>query len=414
MMKKSKHRVLRILAAFVILACLNPTLSRLGAADWPCFRGSNHNGISSESITWPEGGPRQVWKTSVDVGHSSVSVVGKRVYTMGNTENTDIIYCLDADTGKQIWKHAYACKARYFAPKPYDGPGATPTVDGGVVFTLSRMGHAFALDAQTGKVLWQRDLAQEEEVKKPRWGFSGSPLVLGDRVILNVISGGMCVDRRTGKTLWKTGAGQGGYATPVPMKHANQEQVVLFGPQTLTLVDPKNGQISWETERKQPIGLNAADPLVQNTGIFVSAGRRCGGAVYDVSRGIQPLWDNKNMSNHWPSCVLWQGHIYGCEGNNAAGAGRSPNALRCLDWNTGEIVWEEASVGFFSLIIVDGKLLMITDHGVLIAATASPAGYQELGRAQVIAEKCFAAPVYADERVYLRNTEGDVVCLDLG
>ena len=135
--------------------------------------------------------------------------------------------------------------------------------------------------------------------------------------------------------------------------------------------------------------------------------------MYDVSGDKKPLWDNKNLSSHWSSCVLWQDHLYGCEGNNAAGAGRSPNALRCLKWKTGEIVWEEPSVGFFSLIIVDGKLLMITDPGVLIAASATPAGYQELGRAKVIDEKCFAAPVFADDHVYVRNTEGYVVCLDM-
>jgi outer membrane protein assembly factor BamB len=281
-----------VLCVITSILGLSVMQSVLMAADWPCFRGPTQNGISSESFVWPKDGPKQVWKTNVGVGHSAVSAVGKRVFTMGNTDDTDVVYCLDANTGKEIWHYAYACKARYFAPKPYDGPGATPTVSQGVVYTLSRMGHAFALDEKTGAVVWQRELAQEEGVKRP-------------------------------------------------------------------------------------------------------------------------VWDNKNMNNHWPTCVLWQDYLYGCEGNNAAGAGRSPNALRCLNWNTGNIVWEEASIGFFSLIIVDAKLLMLTDHGVLIAAATSPAGYQELGRAQVIDEKCFTAPSFANNYVYLRNTEGDVVCVDM-
>jgi outer membrane protein assembly factor BamB len=402
-----------VLCVITSVFWLSVMQSVLMAADWPCFRGPTQNGISSESFVWPKDGPKQVWKTNVGVGHSAVSAVGKRVFTMGNTDDTDVVYCLAANTGKEIWHYAYACKARYFAPKPYDGPGATPTVSRGVVYTLSRMGHAFALDEKTGAVVWQRELAQEEGVKRPRWGFSGSPLVLKDRVILNVIPGGLCLDRKTGKTLWKNGAGEGGYATPVSMERMGTEQVVLFGTQTLTLLDPKTGHILWDAQRKQPIGLNAADPVVQGTRVFVSAGRKCGGAMYDVNSDKRPVWDNKNMNNHWPTCVLWQDYLYGCEGNNAAGAGRSPNALRCLNWNTGNIVWEEASIGFFSLIIVDAKLLMLTDHGVLIAAATSPAGYQELGRAQVIDEKCFTAPSFANNYVYLRNTEGDVVCVDM-
>jgi outer membrane protein assembly factor BamB len=275
------------------------------------------------------------------------------------------------------------------------------------------MGHAFALDAETGDVIWKRDTAQEEGTEKPRWGFAGSALADGDRVIFNATSGGLCLDRKTGKTLWKTGGEKGGYATPVPVVLGGKKRVAIFGPQTLTTVDPVDGSVVWKTERPQPIGLNAADPVVGGTRVFVSAGRRCGGAVYDVAGDAKPLWDNRNMNNHWQSCVLWKGHIYGCEGNNAAGAGRSPNALRCLDWQTGEIKWEEASVGFFGLIVVDGKLLMLTDPGMLIAAEASPAGYKEIGRAQVIDEKCFAAPVYANDCVYARNTEGDVVRLDM-
>lgn len=401
------------IAGFVLIGALVLANPVLRAADWPCFRGPNHNGISLEPLQWPQDGPKQVWETNVGVGHSAVAVVGDRAYTMGNTDDVDMVFCLDAKTGEQIWKHSYACKARYFAPKPYDGPGATPTVDRGVVYTFSRMGHAFALDAKTGAVIWKRDVAEEEGAKRPRWGFSGSALVDGDHVIFNATSGGLCLDRKTGVTLWKTGTNEGGYATPVPLVLNGKECVTLFGPQTLTVVDPANGSVAWEAERPQPIGLNAADPVVLGTRVFVSAGRRCGGALYNVAGGSEPVWDNGNMNNHWQTCVLWEGHIYGCEGNNAAGAGRSPNSLRCLDWETGQIKWEEKSVGFFGLIVVDGKLLMLTDPGVLIAMEASPAGYKEIGRAQVIDEECFAAPVYANGCVYVRNTKGDVVCVDM-
>ena len=399
------------------------------AQDWPWFRGVNHNGISGANMQWPANGPKEVWKTNVGVGHSAVSVVEGFVYTMSNKNDMDIVVCLDAKTGKEIWKQTYDCPANYFAAKPFDGPGSTPTVDQGVVYTFSRSGHALALNAKTGAVIWKRDLVEEEGAKSPQWGFSGSALIDGDRVILNATTGGICLDSQTGKTIWKTvldnkgkaaatqmietGGSEGGYATPVPVQVAGKKYMVIFGTQTITVVNPENGSIFWKVKRPQPIGVNAADPIVEGTNIFVSAGRRSGCARYDISKDTIPVWDNKNMNNHWQTCVLWKGHIYGCEGNNAAGAGRSPIALRCLDWETGTIIWENKEIDFFGLIVADGKLLMITDAGELIAAEASPAGYKEIGRAKVLDEHCFPAPVIANGFIYLRNTVGDVVCLDM-
>jgi len=399
------------------------------AQDWPWFRGQNHDGISATTMQWPTNEPKQVWKTNVGVGHSAVSIVEGLAYTMSNKNDTDIVVCLDAQTGKKIWKQTYACPANYFAAKPFDGPGATPTVDKGVVYTLSRSGHVLALNAKTGAVIWKRNLVEEESCKSPQWGFSGSALIDGDRVILNATTGGICLDSKTGKTIWKTGLDntgktstvqtietggtEGGYATPVPVMVDGKKYVVIFGTQTITVVNLENGSVFWKVKRPQPIGVNAADPIVEGTNIFVSAGRRSGGARYDISKDTIPVWDNKNMNNHWQTCVLWKGHIYGCEGNNAAGAGRSPIALRCLDWKTGNIVWENKEIDFFGLIVVDGKLLMITDAGELIAAEASPAGYKEIGRAKVLDEHCFPAPVIANGFIYLRNTVGDVVCLDM-
>jgi outer membrane protein assembly factor BamB len=381
--------------------------------DWPYFRGPKQNGISDETLIWPEKGPKQVWKKNVSVGYSAVSVVDELAYTMGNKNDTDMVFCLNAKTGAEIWKYSYSCEATYFPPKPFDGPGATPTVYQGVVYTFSRSGHVFALDALTGTVIWKHNVIQQDGAISPQWGFSGSPLLDGNRVILNATNGGICLDRNTGATLWKTGILEGGYASPVPIMRDGRKYVVIFGTQTVTVVDPADGSVLWETKRPQPIGLNAADPVVDGTSLFVSAGRNSGGARYDIAGDTVPVWDNKNMSNHWQSCVLWKGYIYGCDGNQASGAGRSPISLRCIDWKTGNIMWENKKIDFFGLIVVDSKLLMITDSGDLIAADASPSGYNEIGRSHVLEKYCFTAPVIVNGYVYVRNSEGDLVCLDM-
>ena len=192
--------------------------ARIMGADWPSFRGPAHDGKSAEAIAWPKDGPKQLWKINVGIGHSAVSVVGDRAYTMGNTNDTDTVFSIDVATGKVIWTHSYPCNEKV-GIKDYDGPFATPTVANGVVYTLSRKGDVFALNARDGKVIWARNIVQEDGVRPPGFGgLAGSPLILGEKLILNGSSGGMALDARTGKTLWKSGMGAGGHATPVPLR----------------------------------------------------------------------------------------------------------------------------------------------------------------------------------------------------
>lgn len=385
----------------------------LRGADWPSFRGPGQNGISAEAITWPKAGPRQRWKINVGIGHSAVSVSGNRAYTMGNANATDTVYAIDVPTGRIVWAHSYPCNEKV-GIKDYDGPFSTPAVAGGVVYTASRKGDVFALDAETGKVLWQRNIVQDDDVRPPRFGgLAGSPLVLGDTLILNASSGGMALDRKTGRTMWKSGAGQAGYASPVPLRIGNRTHLAIHSPRALTIVDAADGREVWTTPRLQPIGVNAPDPVVEGTKVFVTAGRGFGGALFDVSGATTPIWEQEELSSHWHTSVLVNGYLFGPDGNNSEGAGRSPTSLRCVDWKTGAIKWTEPKLEFNGLIAVGGKLLVLTEMGQLVLAEASPAGYRELGAAQVIDGRAFTAPVFANGRVFVRNTKGDVVCLEL-
>ena len=150
--------------------------TRMMGADWPSFRGPTHDGKSAEAITWPKDGPKQLWKINVGIGHSAVSVVGDRAYTMGNTNDTDTVFSIDVATGKVVWTHSYPCNEKV-GIKDYDGPFATPTVANGVVYTLSRKGDVFALNARDGKVIWARNIVQEDGVRPPGFGgLAGSPL----------------------------------------------------------------------------------------------------------------------------------------------------------------------------------------------------------------------------------------------
>jgi outer membrane protein assembly factor BamB len=399
-----------VLAVTVALAT---SVQMLVAADWPAFRGPTHDGTSAERITWPKGGPTEKWRINVGIGHSAVSVAGNRAYTMGNANETDTVFAIDVDTGKVVWTHAYPCNEKV-GIRDYDGPFATPAVANGVVYTLSRKGDLFALDAKTGTVIWQRDIVKQDDVRPPGFGgLAGSPLVLGDTLIVNGSSGGLALDLKTGKPLWKSGAGSGGHATPVPMQIRGKTHLAIHGPRTLTIVDAESGKEVWSTERRQPIGVNAPDPVIDGTHVFVTAGRAFGGALFDVTGATTPLWEQVGLSSHWHTSVLVNGFLFGPDGNNSEGAGRSATSLRCLDWKTGEIKWTEPKLGFNGLIAVGGKLLVLTEMGDLVLVEASPAAYTELGAAKVIEGRVFTAPSFANGRVYARNTKGDVVALQL-
>ena len=147
----NRHATLRSVsfrsAAFLAVTLAATTSAGVLAADWPAFRGPTHDGNSAERITWPKDGPKEMWKINVGIGHSAVSVVGDRAYTMGNANDTDTVFSIDVATGKVVWTHSYPCNEKV-GIKDYDGPFATPTVANGVVYTLSRKGDVFALDAK--------------------------------------------------------------------------------------------------------------------------------------------------------------------------------------------------------------------------------------------------------------------------
>ncbi len=375
------------------------------AADWPCFRGPDHDGISKEtgwSVTWPAEGPKKLWKAKVGIGFASLAVRAGRVYTTGNLKDNDVVFCFDANTGVEVWQYSYPAK---LDPKYYEGgPSATPTVDGDRVFTFSKRGVIHCLDAAKGTVIWSKNLMDELKAKMPTWGFAGSVLIEGDLAIVNLGTAGAALNKNTGKVVWSSGDEEAGYATAVPCAVGGQRAVALVIRQDVVALGVKDGKELWRFPWKTEYDVNAADPILAGSKVFISSGYNHGGGVFEVS--TQPatkLWENKNMRNHFNSCVLWQGHLYGVDDNQ----------LRCLDFNTGEVKWTEKSVGKGSLILADGKLIVLSEKGELMVADASPTAFKPMARAQVLGGKCWTTPVLANGKIYCRNAAGDVVGVDV-
>ena len=375
------------------------------AADWPNFRGPTHDGISKETgwtAEWPADGPKILWKAKVGMGFSAVTVASGKAYTQGNTKDEDTIFCFDANTGTSVWKHSYAAP---LDPKYYEGgTSATPTVDGDRVYTISKRGIIHCLGAADGKVIWTKNLQEELGAKIPEWGFAGSFFIEGDLAILNIGSAGTALDKKTGKVVWTSGKEESGYSTPIPFD-ANGERAVMFAiKQDVIAVKLKDGKELWRFPWKTQYDVNAANPILSGNKVFISSGYNRGGGVFDISKNPPAkVWENKNMRNHMASSVLWQGHLYGVD----------ENQLRCVVFDTGSVAWTDKVSGKGSLILADGKLIVLTERGELIVANPSPEGFKPISRAQVVGGKCWAAPTLANGKIYVRTGPGDVVCLDV-
>jgi outer membrane protein assembly factor BamB len=387
------------LAFFVIVL---PVI--VSAADWSQWRGPQRNGISSEkgwTWQWGASGPKRLWTAEVGQGHSSVAVVGSRAYTMGNVNENDVVYCLNADTGKVVWKYSYPCPASNYA-----GTRATPTVHEGKVYTLSREGLALCLDAATGKKVWKRNLKRLIKVEVPKWGFASSPLIEGNLVIYNVGTAGVALDKRTGIIRWHNGAGLASYASPVAVTIGKQRQAIIFPWSGPVGVNPTNGKKLWSFSWSwnDPYRVNAADPIVVGDLVFISSAYNRGCVLLRIGNS-QPtvVYQNTNMRTHVNTCVLLDGFLYG----------NDQGALKCIEFKTGEERWQYRGVGKGGLIAADGKLIVLTERGELIVAEAKPDAYTELARAKVLDGTCYTPPTLSDGRIFCRNKEGRVVCLDV-
>ncbi len=394
--------------AFAALFSLSSS-TNLRANDWPHWRGPDYNGISHETgwqSHWPAEGPKRLWKASVGTGFSSITVSQGRAYTMGNQDDTDTVYCFDAETGAVIWKHSYPCK---LDPHYYEGgTSSTPTVDGDRVYTLSKSGDLNCLDTAAGKVIWSKNIHDDTGAGIPTWGFASSALIEGNLLLLNIGQSGAAFDKTTGKTIWSSGTNTGGYATPVPFGSGQDRRVAIVAWRTLEVVRVSDGQSVWSFPWKTQYDINASDPIIAGDLIHISSGCGHGNALLKITDGKPSVvWENKELQTHIASCIAWQDCVYGIH-DNASGS-----ELQCLDWNTGKLKWANPQFGKGTILLADGKLIGMTDKGELLVAQPDPGEFKVISRAQVLGGKCWTVPTLANGRLYCRNAKGDIVCLDV-
>ncbi|MBS0210720.1 MAG: PQQ-binding-like beta-propeller repeat protein [Planctomycetes bacterium] len=395
--------------AVVVMANLWP--DALQAADWPHWRGPAYTGISAETDwtwQWSADGPAEVWHAEVGTGFSSIAVAGGRAFTSGHQGGNDTFYCFDALTGEQRWSYSY--------PAPLvdnlheGGPAATPTVDGGLVYTYSKDGRLLALHVADGSVAWQAEAGKLADVEMPAWGFSSSPLVLGNKVIVDA-GRVMAFEKTTGNILWQTDAWRPGYGTAVPLTFDGQACIAVLNNDVLLVAQVADGKVlatyPWETDYI----TSASTPVVVGNELFVSTGynRGCTLLKWD-GKELVKVYENRHMRNHMANSVLWEGGLFGIDGNSH---NRRLCEVACIDAASGESRWHQRGLGCGSLLLAAGKLLVLSDEGELVVANATSEKFDVLARAKILDGRCWTVPTLANGLLYARNADGHLVCVDL-
>ena len=378
-------------------------------SDWSRWGGPNTNMISSEAdweTDWNLHSPVKQWSTNIGIGFSSVTIVKNKLYTMGRSgKKQDAVYCVNALTGKEIWRHSF--DAPLEAKEHEGGPGATPTVNEGLVYTLSRDGRALCLDGENGDVVWNVPTLKLTQATSPYWGFTSTPLVIDGKVIFDV-GRLLALDSKTGEVVWKTGKHKAGYGSVTEFKQGEQVRLAVLTNEALMVVELESGKTIAKTPWQTDHLTSSTTPVIVGDKFFISTGYRRGCAMFRLEGNeFKPIFENKNLSNHMNNSIWHKGNIYGVNRNSHV---RRTCTLVCISAEDGQQKWFERGFGCGSVLLAGDHLIVLTDEGELLCAAASPEGFKPVGRIQAVAGKCWTVPVLINRQIFCRTAGGELVC----
>lgn len=387
------------------------------ANEWRQYRGPNGDGTSADTAInrdWNTRPPALLWSFPMgDEGWSNPSVGGNVLYVMdheGRDGGRDMVRAMDLKTGQAIWNSPVAGpsvnKYGYTAP--------SPALDEGRLYCVSRLMQVYCLDAATGKLLWRRDAARDFAARpaETAWGHSASPLVDGQQVV--IVPGGpdaavVALDKKTGETRWKAPGGPAGYASPIMYGEGDARQIVVFNGEGLVGFSPGDGRRLWTQPWPTSHNQNSATPIVIGKRIFISSSWNVGSGLVDITDNKPSVvWKTKALQARFSSPVHINGFIYGVS------EPQTPGTLVCLDAATGETKWKQPGFDFGPLGAVGGTLIVVNGKtGDIILVEATSAGYKELGRVkQDPPTTAWNTPIVVDGKLLVRNKKA-LICLNV-
>ncbi len=408
-MRKVLRRLLTCTAVLVVG-------SPLVANDWPQFLGPTRDGRYAGkplARVWPDGTPREIWRTRVGQGLAGPVVAGDRLILFHRERSREVVEAWDVHSGQPEWRYEYA--TTYRDDFGFDeGPRSVPVVAGGRVFTFGAQGQLHAVDLETGEGVWSVDTKKRFSFRKGFFGAAGSPLVEDGRVIANVggrEAGIVAFAAETGEVLWTSTRDEASYSSPVGATFGGVRHAVFFTRNGVVGLDSATGRVRFQRRWHSRLGasVNAATPLVIDDLIFVSASYGTGAGLFRVEGAeLAELWSSDDiLSNHYATSVYHDGYLYGYHGRQEYNP-----SFRAVELRTGEVQWNESRFRSGTVTLAGDLLVIVRETGELLLAEASPDTFQPLARAQVLPSVIRAYPALANGLLYVRN-ENTLVCLDL-
>lgn len=390
-------------------------------SDWGMFRGPNRDGHSPDTgllKQWPSTGPALAWKvTGLGKGASSFSIVGDKMYTMGDLADGCHLICLSAADGKIAWTTKMG--APWVDEKWLHGPRGTPATDGALVIGLSPNGDVLCADAATGKEKWKKSMKGDFGGKMMSgWGFSESPLLDGDHVVIT--PGGSkgtvaALKKATGELVWQSSGltDSAAYASLVPVEIGGVRQYLLLTDQSAAGIGAKDGKVLWRVGRQGKTAV-IPTPVYKDGIVFVTSGYGVGCSAYKITEAggaftAAELYVGTQMKNHHGGVILVGDYVYGLD---------DPGTLKCIELKTGKVVWQDKSIGKGAIAFADGHFVLRSENekkGDIALIEASPEGYKETGRftqPDLSGKKCWAHPVVFGGKMYIRDHDL-LLCYDV-
>ena len=447
----------RLLSATLLALALPLTAA---AADWPQWLGPDRDSVWTETgiiDKFPDGGPEVLWRAPISSGYAGPAVAGDRVYVTDRVlakgamnpddpfdakqkiASTERVLCLDATTGKELWKHEYECPYQISYPA---GPRCTPTVHDGHVYTLGAMGDLFCLTADKGTVVWSKNFPKDYSAPVPTWGFCGHPLVYKDLLVCVVGGDGsvaVAFDRLTGKEKWKNlSARDQGYSPPTLITSGGKDQVVIWHARAINGLDPATGKELWTVGLAPSFEMSIMAPRQHGDRLF-AAGIGGAAAVLKLEgEKVTPLWQESTTKEKGFSTkprglypvnmtpFVEDGVVYGVD---------QPGMLRAVELGTGKKLWftfvpvigkeeeedyREAGSGTAFIVKNGDRFFLFAETGHLVIAKLSRKGYEEVSRAKVLEptgaafnrKVVWSHPAFAGRCAFVRS-DAEIVCVSL-
>ncbi|WP_182870569.1 PQQ-binding-like beta-propeller repeat protein [Stieleria mannarensis] len=434
-------------AIFAVILLLSTNLCI--AEDWPQWHGPNRDAMSTETgllQQWPSEGPPLAWRIDgLGGGYSAPSIDAGRMFGLSNRGDDEVVWALSETNGKQLWVTRLGPAQTEGMPQGREGAGCSPTIDGDLMYVIGAGGTMACLQVSDGKIIWQRSLTEDFGGVVPTWRYNESPLVVGNLVFCT--PGGpnatmAAVDKKTGQTVWtnqlvasagesereasagRRGRGRGrfgprsgaGYSSPILIEAAGMRQIVQLTADALVGVDPDSGESLWQYKAPaNPMGINCSTPIFRDGLVFAASAYGTGGGAVVLKNdaagtvNADEVYFTPKMQNHHGGMIVIDGALYGANGGNGGGV------LTCLDFQTGDVLWQDRDADKGALLHADKRLYLRTEEGELILIEPNKQEFIQRGRFEQpdrTESPAWTHPVIANGKLYIRDQDA-LFCYDI-